>query len=514
MRLSPKQMPGGRAFQVTFRDPRTKKLRCCSLTTTDQTEADAICRDAEILFNDAALSSDAESPRLIAYHPRAVELVLGVTAREHAESRRVKPALEANDVGTLAARIVDLLRANKKFVPSLTEVLSEYESKRYAELFKRCQDLENNVKAMNPLVDEIERLRRVQNKHVHITLADAVKVWKVDYERDGVAEITRKQAFADVDRFLATLSDPERFKLADVRAAHIETWLRESKRVDGSSEPLSPVSKKRMRAYLSSFFTFAVREYDLSENPIDRCKKVGGMSRRPENILAIRRLPELQEFFRRLEPHPYWHSWCGVAIFAGPRWAEQQWLKVDDVYLDENYLRITSRSSGKRLKGTKTGRERNVPIEQTFLKPLLAAYIKRRKQEQLEGETVAERSQWLFPSTIGENPGVIREKSEPGQWSHGSAFHSALRDLISEIRAETGKSLKSKRPSMLEYLNYGPAEWRHCCGTLLGQCGWSSLEISHFMGNSEEMCRRHYVAPPSGQRWPFRFHANAKESNL
>lgn len=509
MRLSPKQMPGGRAFQITFRDPRTKKLRCCSLSTTDQTEADAICRDAETLFNDAALSSDAESPRLIAYHPRAVEIVMGVAAREHADSRRLKPVLEATDVGTLAARIIDLLHANRKFVPALTEVLGEYESKRYAELFKRCQDLENNIKALNPLVEEVDRLRRAQNKHVNITLSDAVKVWKVDYERDGVAEITKKQAFADVDRFMATLPDPTRFKLADVRATHIESWLREAKRVDGSPEPLSPVSKKRMRAYLSSFFTFAVREYDLSENPIDRCKKVGGLSRRPENILAIRRLPELQQFFKYLEPYPYWHSWCAVAIFAGPRWSEQQWLKIDDVYLDENYLRITSRASGKKLKGTKTGRERNVPIEQTFLKPLLSSLIKRRQQEQRNGQSVAERSQWLFPSSTVENPGVVRKKSEPGQWSHGSVFHSAWAEIVATIKTTVDKASKSKRSAAPEYLNYGPAEWRHCCGTTLGQCGWSSLEISHFMGNSEEMCRRHYVAPPTGQRWPFQFHTGS-----
>ena len=47
---------------------------------------------------------------------------------------------------------------------------------------------------------------------------------------------------------------------------------------------------------------------------------------------------------------------------------------------------------------------------------------------------------------------------------------------------------------------------RHTYGTLLGQCGWSSLEISRTMGNSPTIAERHYISVTDpGKRWPFRF---------
>jgi len=483
-------------YRCQFRHPLTKSASSFSLGRDEQ-EAHAICRDLEAIFADSELLADRDSPRLVSYHPRAIEIAFGEDARNKADERRIKPVLEEDDIGTLTMRILGLLERSKDKKKDLRAALIQYESKRYSDLFKQYQRLENHVKALTPLSEEVERLRRQTNKHVTTSIGAAIEKWKVDYKA-GHARVTVKQAFTAVDAFVNALPNGSRFKLSDVRSQHIDDWLREAKRLDGKPDPLSQVSKKRMKAYLSSFFTDMVRDYDLSENPLEKSKPLAGISRNPEHIRAIRRLTELQAYFDAMISYPYWRAWCAVAIFAGPRYAEQVWLKINDVYIDEGYIRITSRASGRRILGTKTGRERNIPIEQTFLKDILAEHLKTRHRERSEGMTSAEKSQWLFPTVVPQNVHRKRVVSEDGQWSDNGVFLGAWKRTLAQITA------KMKKP-LPEYWSYGPDEWRHCFGTTLGHCGWTSLEISHAMGNSEEICRRHYVVPPTGQRWPYKF---------
>lgn len=517
MRVTAKPVPNKPGFRCTFRHPASQKISSFGLGTQDKTEADAICLDVATIFDDKSdppLLSDVKSPRLLAYKPRAVDIVFGAGTFERLLKRENKPVLDDADVGTLSGRIATVLgiRADAEKIRRLDNVFAEYESKRYSVLQKQFQQLENVVKVLKPrnewLETELERAHRARNEHVKVTIGVAVEEWKKAYVQ-GRASVTYKKGVQSVESFRDSLDRKSDFKLARIRSREIDDWL-------ASLESIGPVTKRNYRAYLSSFFSWALRKYDLAENPIDRTTPLAGVARNPEHIVAIRRLHDLQAFIDSLEPYPYWQAWCAVACFAGPRYSEQAWLKLDDVYLDDGYIRIASRASGKRIIGTKTGRERNIPIEQTVLKDILAAHLKRRQAERkLKLGTTAQLSHWLFPSAVPENKNRPREKSEPGMWSHGRCFLSAWQQTVRKAAKFDAGELKGDAEetafrvwleSQPAYWSFGPSEWRHTYGTILGQCGWSSLEISRAMGNSPAIAERHYIAVgKGGHRWPFKF---------
>jgi integrase len=255
-----------------------------------------------------------------------------------------------------------------------------------------------------------------------------------------------------------------------------------------------------MRAYVSGFWNWAYRRYDLSENPVEKSSGVAGVARAPEHILAIRRLADLTALFDGLANYPYWCALIKTAILAGPRFSELCYLKIDDVYLEDNYLRITSRTSGPRIVGTKTGRERSVPIEQTVLLPSLSEHVGRRQFERKKKSgTVAEQSQWVFPSTVPVGT-VERSKTPAGLWSDNATFSRTWHT----IAAAASKKAKSDA----DYWSFGPSEWRHSFGTCLAQCGFSSLEVARMMGNSSQIAERFYcgnLSRDAGKRWPFKW---------
>ncbi len=517
MKLTPKPIVGRPGYCLKFRHPlQDMKVVSLGLATQDKGTADAYCADAERLFDavakDPTLLNDRKDYRLTAYLDMAVQIVLGAdTANNVKKVRTQPPVLDQSDVTTLRIRIINALDeaadlSRSEIEEMIEQILAGYESRRYIDLQIEFQKLELQSKTWRSAADELERLRRKHNVHVKVTVCDAVAEWKKAYP-DGRARVTVVHAFSSVDSFLRSLPAGDRTPLATIKAGHIDSWLTNltTTRViaDGEKvpQPIGQVMKRKCSAYLSSFFTWAIRKYDLSENPFDRTGKLSGVSRNPENILAIRRLTDMQGFFTALEPFQYWHAWCAVACLAGPRWSEQAWMKIDDVYLDENQIRVTSRSSGRKITGTKTGRERSIPIEQTVLKRILANHVARRKKEQKSGTSDAARSQWLFPSAVGINPHRPHVKSEVGMWSGISTFADAWHKCREKAkRSKIGKTLTA------EVWTFGPSEWRHTFGTALGHAGWTSREIANCMGNSSLVAERHYIAPgKGGVRWPFKW---------
>ena len=516
MRINHKPVPGQPGFRCTFRHPKNKKVLTFGLGTQDATDAEASCRDLELIFADAKLLDDPRSPRLLAFKPRAVEIALQSTygnekGRELTAQllqRQNKPLLDDVDIATLSGRIIQALNADRSKLSILDDILSQYESLRCAELQDDCRKLQNQVKVMQPLADELERIKKTQNLHVKVSIGDAVKAWKIWYA-DGHSQKTQNEAAAALVSFKSTLPGADAFKLGQVRALDIDKWLDDLRNSKDVKEKLSPVTKRKLRAYVSTFFTWAIKKYELSQNPLTNTMTVSGVARNPENIVAIRRLKDLDTFINGLKKYPYWQALAAVAVFAGPRFAEMCWLKIDDVYLDEGYIRITSRSSGKRITGTKTGRERNIAIESSTLKAILENHVATRKAEQKKKDAnVNEKSDWLFPSTVTENIYKPRTKTPAGQWSDNGVFADAWAAVQKKVDDElNGKPKKGKeREPLPDFWSFGPKEWRHTFGTILGHCGWTSLEIARAMGNSPSVAERHYIAAgKGGERWPFKF---------
>ena len=470
--ISPYLASNRPSYCTTFTHPIKKKRLNRSLGTTDPTEAKEICVHLERIVNNAKLWN-IKRRRLHSLHPRAVEIFFDGQKLPPLKSTVAIPGTEFAFFDPATGRrehhadtiesdeLANALQANVKLQGKFDGMARENES----------------------LKSEIASLRRAANKHVTATIDEAVAKWQKLYPT-GRSPHTVTEAFASVKSFLEHVRP--KTLLGTVKAGHVDAWVNDYRNPKTAAE-VSAVTKRRVRAYVSSFFSWVVREYDLIENPMSKTGAVPGLARNPEQIQAIRRYDELIVLLDALKPWPYWRAWVAVACLAGPRWSEQVHLKAADVYMDSDYLRITSRASGRhaRVVGTKTGRERTVPIEQKVLAPILKEYL----------ATHDGTHPWLFPTTVNE---LKRKHALPGQWSSSGTFSSAVEPVLELAR----EKVKGKE----DFWSFGPAEWRHCCGTALGHSGFNALEISRILGNSPDIAERHYIAAlPIGKRWPLKW---------
>ncbi len=547
MKLTPKLEPGRASYTVRFRHKlRNGKVCPFSLSTADNATAHHICREVESLCQQPALVQ--EHVKLRGYMRRSVEIAYGDNVAQQVFGESKGPYLATEDAESIAKVLETAheLATGKKFLePYLDRLgapLSDFDGLSEIEIFKKLIDgyllpkvskleernksLEQRIQILEPRVLEIEtdnqRLRGQLNVHVKTSVGKAVEAWKEVYPNDRGQQTVYK-AFRAVDSLVSVLPDRETTPLRDMTAGVIESWVEGLKKEDGS--PMNPLTKRDLRAGVSVFMTWACKKFELDKNPMDRVEGVHGVAKNAEHIRAIRRFAELTSYLDSFKDHEYWRAWVAVAMLAGPRFSEQRRLKISNVYTGEDgdYIRIaTILTAGEKKQGTKTGKERNVLIERSILLPILKEHIEYRTREINElRSSDSLKSQWLFPSTVGKGT-VERKSALPGTWSSNSTWVRNFRNVLGEILGykrpprnenERKKDYRKRlRKHFNEFLStkdeiwsYGPDEWRHCFGTALGNCGFSSLEISVYMGNREDVCRRHYVAPPKGKRWQLQY---------
>ena len=138
-------------------------------------------------------------------------------------------------------------------------------------------------------------------------------------------------------------------------------------------------------------------------------------------------------------------------IYAGLRREEALWLTKEDVDFERKLIRVCAKTVEGEFWLPKTKRNRVVPISSDLL-GILSAY------------SPATDSVWFFPSSRGM------------RWNP---------DNFSQDLAEANK----KRG-----LEWGCLDFRHTFGSQLAQKGESLYKIAELMGNSPEICRRHYAA--------------------
>ncbi|GMV81481.1 MAG: hypothetical protein AMXMBFR7_26650 [Planctomycetota bacterium] len=524
MQITPKPNPGRPGWRVTFRHPVTKRIVTGGLSTRDESAAVTVCRHLSSLSDRPELWQEPENPVLLGFALRAVELWFGSDSAHAAFVRKntdpnrplVKPdeaaALRSvEDNRKLLAEVAAATGATVN-APSLDDVLQRIPSTFFAEyvaLQNRCREQAARLADIEPELEsyrvELDRIRRKANEHVKVSMGAA---WDA-FTQDDDYKALHPKTQADLDRvaasFIGSLRGGRHFRLAEVRAAHVGTWLsalRSAKRTkDGKATgaALSAVTKAKQKRYLSVWMTFAFKKFDLSENPMDKTGKVKGAAVGREDIAAFR-VADLRAFREMLDTlatqDHYWHALVATATLAGPRYSELAWMKIEHVNLQANEIVIATRRDGETVTGTKTGRERRLPIESTVLRAALEAHIKRRLAEQKrKGATAAERSPFLFPSTVGDHPGKPRTLTPAGIWCESSTFLRAWRGVAARCEEVTGAR---------DYWRFGPREWRHCAGTAMGYSGNDSLRISAWLGNSEDVCRKHYIrTSEKGERWPF-----------
>jgi integrase len=174
----------------------------------------------------------------------------------------------------------------------------------------------------------------------------------------------------------------------------------------------------------------------------------------PIHTTTLGTLTHIDEQLEVLREQPVIHAMVATYIYAGLRREEAIWLTIKDVdFANEKsgVIRIRAKTVVSDFWEPKTKVNRVVPISRV-LRAILDAYTRQPVP-----------ALWFFPSP--------REK----RWDPDN-FSQALRTI----------NRKADLP-------WSPLDFRHSFGSHLAMKGESLYKISTLMGNSPEICRRHYA---------------------
>ncbi len=239
--------------------------------------------------------------------------------------------------------------------------------------------------------------------------------------------------------------------LEEITTAQISTFLSNHVRIRG----LAAKTANRYREILHRMINWAMRERDVKMpgqiNPtscVERYKE-----KAPE--IRFLTLPQITEQLTVLEGKPQMQVMVAMLIYAGLRREEILWLQREDIDFEAGafgMIRVRAKTVRGQYWQPKTKKNRAIPVSST-----LRAYLDTYSPRPSLGK-------WYFPSPRG-------------YWYNPDNFSSDLK------RLQDKKGLK-----------WSCLDFRHTFGSQLAQKGESLYKISCLMGNSPEICRRHYAA--------------------
>ena len=238
-------------------------------------------------------------------------------------------------------------------------------------------------------------------------------------------------------------------KLEDLTHTAIASYLHDRMIAGG----ITGKTANKIRQVLRGMFEYA-RKYHgyVCPNP-DFKNPVEGAQRFPEKTPPIVWLKDadIAQQLDALDDRPQFRAMVSLYIYAGLRREEGLWLTKDDVDIARKVIRVQAKEIDGEHWEPKTRKDRTVPIS-TKLLAELAAYLPLQK------------GLWFFSTP--------ESKRWVPDW-----FSECLRKF------NTAKGLP-----------WSCIEYRHTFGSHLAQKGISLYKISELMGNSPEICRKHYAA--------------------
>jgi len=214
---------------------------------------------------------------------------------------------------------------------------------------------------------------------------------------------------------------------------------------------LAPKTANRYREILCRLFNWAMRSGRVTlpgdRNPVARVDRY----RERASEISYLTLPQIDEQLAALRFKPRLQAMVALLSYSGLRREEAGWLRGEDVDLRRGVIRVRAKTVGGQSWQPKTKTNRAVPISGAL-------------REHLE-RCIAPASDedWYFPRPKGT------------RWDPDN-FAADLR----QANCEAG-------------LSWSCLVYRHTFGSQLAQKGVSLFKISSLMGNSPEICRRHYA---------------------
>jgi integrase/recombinase XerD len=237
--------------------------------------------------------------------------------------------------------------------------------------------------------------------------------------------------------------------LEEITGSLIEGFISRRLREDG----IAAKTANRYREVLHRMFGYAAKYWGFVPPDRRNPNPAAMVERRAEPAHNIRFLSiaQIDEQLRVFRDSPTLNALVATFIYAGLRREEALWLTVDDVDLDKRLIYVRAKLIDGEHWQPKTKRNRVVPISSSLHK-ILAAYSPERAEP------------WFFHSPRS-------RRWDPDNFSQD----------LREINRSQG-------------LNWSCLDFRHTFGSLLAQKGESLYKIAELMGNSPEICRRHYAA--------------------
>ena len=217
---------------------------------------------------------------------------------------------------------------------------------------------------------------------------------------------------------------------------------------------ISASTEVRNRAILHKLFEWAFIHYGFRSTEDPRYPNPVDMIKRPAlKAPEIRSLEngDIKKQLNALKEQPQLQAMVAVCIYAGLRREEVVWLMSNDIDLKRRLVYVRAKTIHGIFWQPKTKKNRAVPISNDL-------------QEILKACQPGDENVWYFPS------------------SSGNRWHP---DTFSHHLARMNKSAG---------LDWTCLDFRHTFGTQLAKRGISLYKISELMGNSPEICRRHYAA--------------------
>lgn len=214
---------------------------------------------------------------------------------------------------------------------------------------------------------------------------------------------------------------------------------------------LSPKTGNRLREVVHRFCQWCISQrgirFPADKNPVTAVERF----RERTGTIRFLTIDQVHAQLEALEQSPVIRAMVAVYIYAGLRREEALWLTHEDVDLQARMIRVQAKRIGGTYWEPKTKRNRAVPISGALLK-ILAQY------RPVVG------TPWYFTSPKG------------CQWDPDNCSRALRR-----INRAAG-------------LPWSCLDYRHTFGSHMAQRGVSLYKISELMGNSPEICRRHYAA--------------------
>lgn len=238
-------------------------------------------------------------------------------------------------------------------------------------------------------------------------------------------------------------------RIEQITAGMVNGFIRARIVEDG----IAPKTANRFREVLHRMFTYAIEHHGYACPDIRYRNPVQGVRRQvePAPVIVWLNQEQIQEQLTVLEGFPMLRTMVATYIYSGLRREEALWLRPTDVDLVAKIIHVRAKEVDGEFWQPKTKRNRSVPISQDLY-------------ESLSTYEPPFESKWFYPGPTG------------GRWNPDN-FSEKLR----EINRAAG-------------LDWSCLVFRHTFGSQLAQKGESIFKISELIGNSPQICRRHYAA--------------------